>query len=301
MGRSNASACYRELGAELRKRREAAGLIGEDIVRVTGWHRSKVSRVEMGQAEISVVDAIHYLAACKVFATEARDLLGLCRDAERKLGYWLSPHGEWLEDTLDSLIYHEATAERSGIYEPLVIPGLLQTSRYARVLIGRSPGLPQEDIDDAVRLREERQQVLHRPQAGRFVFFVQEQALRLRIGSRSVMHDQLLKLVLMAALPNVSLRVIPAVAAERGLFGGPFQLFEYRDHKPLVYLDHTCSGIFVEDQELVGGYRGLLAKISSVALDEGESRAFTAELADALDRRSRRRDAGIYELEEEQH
>lgn len=73
MGRNNAGACYRELGAELRKRREAAGLVGEDIVRVTGWHRSKVSRVELGQSEISVVDAIHYLAACKVFVTEAGD------------------------------------------------------------------------------------------------------------------------------------------------------------------------------------------------------------------------------------
>jgi transcriptional regulator with XRE-family HTH domain len=48
MGRSNASACYRELGAELKKRRQAAGLVGEDIARATGWHRSKVTRVELG-------------------------------------------------------------------------------------------------------------------------------------------------------------------------------------------------------------------------------------------------------------
>lgn len=79
MGRNNAGACYRELGAELRKRREGAGLVGEDIVRVTGWHRSKVSRVELGQSEICVVDAIHYLAACKVFVTEAKEILDLCR------------------------------------------------------------------------------------------------------------------------------------------------------------------------------------------------------------------------------
>jgi hypothetical protein len=85
-------------------------ITGDDIGRVTGWHRSKISRIELGQAEIGVVDAIHYLAACKVFASEATEVLALCRDAERKLGYWLSPHGEWLEDTLNSLIYHAATA-----------------------------------------------------------------------------------------------------------------------------------------------------------------------------------------------
>jgi hypothetical protein len=256
--------------------------------------------VEKGQAEISVVDAIHYLAACKVFATEAKEILDLCRDAERKLGYWLSPHGEWLEDTLNSLIYHEATVERAAIYEPLVIPGLLQTRRYARVWIERTPGLPQEDIDGAVVLREERQNVLHRPTPGRFTFFVHEQALRLQVGSQSIMHEQLLKLVLMAGLPHVSLRVLPASAGERGMFGGPFHFFEYREHQPLVYLDHSCSGVFLEDGEFVADYRGLLSRIASTALNGEESRAFTAELADALDRGSRKHDAGIYELEEEQ-
>jgi transcriptional regulator with XRE-family HTH domain len=300
MGRGHASACYRELGAELCKRRKAAGLIGDDIVRVTGWHRSKVSRVEKGQAEISVVDAIHYLAACKVFASEAKDLLDLCRDAERNLGYWVGPHGEWLEDSFSSLIYHEATADRSVSYEPMVIPGLLQTRGYARAWMERTPSLSKDTIDAAVRTRGDRQQVIHRPSPGRFTFFVHEQALRLQVGSRAIMHEQLLKLVLMAALPNVSLRVLPTSAGERGLFGGSFQMYEYRDHNPLVYFSAAWNGVFLDDQEFVAGYRRLLPDMSAAALNEGQSRAFTAELADALDRRSRTRDAGIYELEEEQ-
>jgi hypothetical protein len=246
------------------------------------------------------VDVIHYLAACKVFATDAEEILTICHDAERKLGYWLSPHGEWLEDTLNSLIYHEATAQRWTTYEPMVIPGLLQTPRYARVWIEQSPGLPQEDIDAAVRLREQRQQILHRPRPAQFTFFVCEQALRLDVGSRSVMHEQLLKLVLMAGLPHVSLRVLPASAGERALLRSPLVFFEYKDHKPLVYLDHSCSGVFLEDKDFVADYRRRLRAVAAIALDEEESRAFTAELADALDQRSRTRDAGIYELEEEQ-
>lgn len=214
-----------------------------------------------------MVDAIHYLAACKVFVTEAKEILDLCRDAERK---------------------------------PMVIPGLLQTRRYARMWIERSPGLSQEDIDAAVRLREDRQQILHQPRPGRFIFFMHEQALRFQIGTKATMHEQLLKLVLLAALPHVSVRVLPALAGERALVGGPFQLFEYREHQPLVYLDHACSGAFLEDQEFVAGYQQLLSRIRSVALDEAKSRAFMAELADALDQRSTRRDAGIYEVEEEQ-
>jgi transcriptional regulator with XRE-family HTH domain len=300
MGRNHASACYRELGAELRKKREAAGLAGEQVARVTGWQRSKVTRVEHGQVEISLVDAIHYLAACRIFLTEAREVLNLCRDAVRKLGYWLSPYGEWLEDNLNSLIFHESTANRSISYEPMVIPGLLQTGQYARLLIERGPGVSREYVDATVRLREERQRILHRPQPGRFTFFIQEQALRLQVGSKAIRHEQLLKLVLMAALPNVSLRVLPATAGERALFGGSFRLFEYRDHKPLVYLSNATSALFLEDEAFVGDYRRLVPEIASVALPEAKSRAFIAELADALDQRSHRRDAGIYELEEEQ-
>lgn len=114
------------------------------------------------------------------------------------------------------------------------------------------------------------------------------------------MHDQLLKLVLMAALPHVSLRVLPALAGERGVFGGSFELFEYRDHQPLVYFSAAWNGVFLEDQDFVADYRRLLPAMASVALDKGESRAFIAKLADALDQRSHRRDVGIYELEEEQ-
>lgn len=300
MGRTNATACYRELGAQLKKRRDIAGLTGDDISRATGWHRSKVTRIEKGQTEISVVDAIHYLGGCKIFAAEAKDLLNLCTEAQRGMGYWLSTHTGWLLDSLSSLVYHESTANCSVSYEPMVIPGLLQTRRYARQRIARTPGFSAEDIEAAVRVREERQQILHRPSPGRFVFYLHEHALRLRVGSPAIMHEQLLKLVLLAAVPNVTVRVLPASAEERAMFGGPFRLLEYREHNPLAYLDHARFGLFLERREFVANYRQLVPRISSVALGAAESRAFIADLANALDQRSHRREAGIYELEEEQ-
>jgi transcriptional regulator with XRE-family HTH domain len=298
MGRNHAGACYRELGAALKKRREAAGLAGDDIGRVTGWHRSKVSRVEHGQVEISVVDAIHYLAACKVFVTDAKEILTLCGNAERHLDYWVGAGG-LLEDSFSSLIYHEATADRSIGYEPMFVPGLLQTEGYSRALMEQIPDLSGHEVDAAVRTRGERQGILRRLQPAQFTFYVHEQALRVEVGSRRVMHEQLLKLVLMAALPNVKLRVLPTLAGEKGLFGGSFQLFEFHEHHPLVYFSSACNGVFLEDQDFVTDYRRLLPGMASVALDERESRALIADLANALDQRSQRR-APIYELEEEQ-
>jgi hypothetical protein len=260
------------------------------------WDRSKVSRIENGLYSTTSVDAIFYLGACGIYRAQAMDLMRLCREAARQEGYWL----DWpqLDDSFNSLIFHESTAMRSVSYEPLLVPGLLQTSSYAAVRIAGGPQSPQE-IESLIRIRMERQLILYRRNPARFSFFVHEQALRLQVGGPAVMHEQMLHLVLAAALDNVTVRVVPADAGEKTLFGGSFRLMEFRNHKPLVYLDNVRSGFFLEDREYVDAYRHLLPDLSTVALDEGQSRKFIADLADEYDRGSQKRHAGIYELEEE--
>lgn len=181
-----------------------------------------------------------------------------------------------------------------------MIPGLLQTRRYAGVWIERTPGWSREEVEAGIRLREGRQQILHRSSPGHFIFYIHERALRLRVGSANVMHEQLLKLLFMAALPQVTLRVLPASAEVMAEFGNPFRLFEYREHNPLIYLDQRGSGLFMEDQDYVADYRRVLPRISSVALPESESRMLIAEVANTLEQESHRSVAPIYELEEEQ-
>lgn len=299
MGREHAGACYRELGAELRTRREKAGLSSAAVADATGWNRSRVSRIESGHIGIGVVDVIHYLAICGVRIPTVQDLLRLCEDAERELGYWLSPPAEQIGAGLSSLIYHESTAVRSVSYEPLLVPGLLQTPEYAGVRFLRL-ATTQEEVESLVRIRMERKAILHRRNSARFTFFVHEQALRLRVGSAATMHEQMLHIVLLAALEQVTVRVVPVEAGEKTLFGGSFRLMEFRDDGPLVYLDHVRGGFFLEDRDYVNDYRQLLPELSVVALDEGQSRKFMADLADEYDRGSRKRHADIYQLEEEQ-
>ncbi|OLF08260.1 helix-turn-helix domain-containing protein [Actinophytocola xanthii] len=298
MGRTNATACHRELGAELKKRREAAGLTGQQVAEHTGWHRTKVSRVESGHYAISPVELIHYLAACGIHRPrEFDDLTDLCRQAQRDEGYWIGRHAKWMEETGSSLIFHESTAVQCVTYEPVLVPGLLQTAGYARAALSRR-SIPPAEVETLVRTRLDRQQVLYRKHRRPFAFFVHEQALRFLVGSRSNMHDQLLHLVLIAGLPHVNFRVIPTTAGVGAILGGAFRLFEFDQHHPLVFLDGITAGLFLEDEGYVQEYRSATADLDALALDAGESRAFAAELADAYDRGSRR-NAPIYQLEEE--
>lgn len=285
MGVRNPTACYRELGAELVRIRKAARISGEVVAHRTGWTRTKVARIECGQLDSSVTDVVHYIVVCGVRLPDAAEVLELARLAERKQGYWLS--GVPGAESLRSLIFHEAAADCSIDYEPLVVPGLLQTPKYSRQQMVCGPGTTEAAVDAAVRTRLERQRILRGAEPGRFTFFVHEQALRLQVGDPALMVEQLLHLVLVAALDHVMVRVVPSSAGARSVFGGPFKLLEHAKHHALAYLDLPRSGLFLEGSQ-VDDYRKLVPDLSKIALDGAPSRRFIAALADEYDRLSHR-------------
>lgn len=299
MGTRTATARFRELGEELRRIRTKANLTGMEIAHRTGWGTTKVSRVESGHMKVSEVDLIHYLGACRVFPPQANALLALCQDAHRHSDYWLETQGDHLEDSIKALIYHEVTCGSSTSYEPQVVPGLLQTENYARAMISQYSWRQDTNVEFCVRARMDRQQILRRSIPPRFDFFVHENALRLEVGEVGTMHEQLLTLVLMSGLPSVIIRVVPSSAGSSGAFGGAFRVFRFADHRPLVYLDTTAGGLFLEESEFVATYRQLVPAIADVALDEGQSREFLAELASEHDRESEQLD-GHEQVEEKQ-
>jgi hypothetical protein len=175
--------------------------------------------MEHGRRPSTTTDVILFAVVCGLNMTEAKPLLELVRRAERKQGFYLSD--ERIGGSLQSLIFHESQAEHSIIYEPQVIHGLLQTPDYARSYITAvDSGDAEEMVAGVVRTRMERRQVLYLPNPARFTFYIPEQALRLRIGTDAVMYEQLLHLVLTAALDNVSVRIVPSAA---GAFGDAFR------------------------------------------------------------------------------
>jgi transcriptional regulator with XRE-family HTH domain len=283
MGRIRAAARNRELGDQLKKRREAAGVTGAQVAAFTGWSLSKVSRIEVGRRAIDGADLMFYLGACGIYRCQAMDLSTERRLAEAdQHGYWLRTHKPGLHESGHALIFHERAASVSTCYEPQLVPGLLQTESYIRALVAER--WPEEDADFTVQVRMGRQEILHRFRPGQFTFFISELALRLVIGDFAVMHEQMLALTLLDALPHVSVRVVPSAAT----FGGAFRVFEFAEHRPLVYLDAYLTGLIIENKEYVDPYRRLIPVIADAALDEGQSREYVAALANEYDRRSAR-------------
>ena len=297
MGRKNAPAGYRELGSALRELRKEAGLTGRNVAFRTGWDPTKISRIESGQIHLDVADVCWYLGKLQVPREVAVPLIDRCRQMGSNPGFWMTPLGERVPDALSSLLYHESTANVSTSYETQVIPGLLQTERYARTLIGGNPTYTKEDVDVSVQTRLDRRWVFNRGDCV-FCFYIHEQALRTVVGNTDVMCEQMLALTLEGNASNVDIRVIPGSIGDHPTLLGSFRVFEFEEHEPLVHLDNfAVASFWFEDQDFVAPYNRLVRNLADVAASVEESRKFIAALADEYDRGSSTH--GLRAVEEE--
>ncbi|MET0426372.1 MAG: DUF5753 domain-containing protein [Actinoplanes sp.] len=161
------------------------------------------------------------------------------------LRWWARHH---LSDECRQYTDYEAEADRITVYQPLVVPGLLQTPAYAaaasRVIL---TGYSEADIEARVQARIRRQQVIEqRIAAGaapELVVILDEIVLRRAIGDAAIIRDQLEHLVAQAQRPHVTLTVLPTALGGHPGLGGVFELLEFHDDRdPALAFIESASG-----------------------------------------------------------
>jgi transcriptional regulator with XRE-family HTH domain len=270
----------RELGEELRRVLEQAGLTGQQAAYLLGCSPSWVSRLLSGRRGGSEVDVAAFLGVCRVKSPERDRLLALCQ--EQNTPGWLQQHGTRLSKRLVTLIDHENKAVVIDDFQAIVVPGLLQTVEYAHALISRSGNVPAEEVDGRVAARLARQSLFSRERRARFTFYVHEFVLRTPVGGPAVMSDQLHHLLRMSVRPYVTLRVVPASLGAHAAMAGSFTFMEFAEFRPVTYLESTMASLFLERREETAAYRSILAALAATALGADESRELIATLATEL-------------------
>jgi transcriptional regulator with XRE-family HTH domain len=259
-GRGNSSAALHVFAAELRHARTARGLSQEQFGEVINFSGSQVGMVEAAR-RVPSLD----------FARRCDDALGGLGTLERlhellrttAFAPWFRPYVE---------MEAEATELRS--WQSMVVDGLLQTPEYARALLSVRIGVSDDEIDQRVSARLDRQVILDRPDPPLLWVVMDESVLRRPVGGPSVMLGQLEHLVDMAERSNVIVQVVrTAIGAHDGV-NGSFVIAEFADRASVVYLETALTGIIVERPDEVAAvkvsYEGLKA--------EALPRAATAEL-----------------------
>lgn len=274
----------RRLAAELRRLRERTGLTGDEVAQRLGWSGSKVSRIETHRSGVKAGDLRRLLDLYAVEAAYAEELLALARESRRK--GWLESFTANFPSEVAAYISAEAEAASFWNWEPQVVPGLLQTTEYARALfsdwMAMFPG-PSADLERRVEARLLRQQVLTREDPLQLTAVIDESVLRRQMGSSAIMRGQLERLVEASEQPNIEIRVLP-------LDGGHLiatSAFVYLTFPPvrdipmsdIVWIDHFDGVYYVEDDAAVFRYRVAFDHLLRRSLDPEDSRvAITAIL-----------------------
>jgi transcriptional regulator with XRE-family HTH domain len=257
----------RRLGAELKRCREAAGLTQENVSRHFEWHAAKVTRIETARVAVTARDVKDLLALYGVEDQDYREaLMALARLSREKT--WWTDYRDLMRP--GNFVGLEAEASSMRTWEPIVLPGLLQTEAYMRALMrsGRSSDPPKE-TDRRVSLRLKRQGRLRSPSPLILSAIVDESVVRRVIGGSDVMNEQLRHLIDTAQLPNVTLQILPFGAGEHPFLGGSAALLEFREttHPDVVYLEGLAGDLYEEQPSEVGRYRDEFDRLSAMALD----------------------------------
>src|SRR6185437_606986 len=144
----------------------------------------------------------------------------------------------------------EAQARRLRSFEPMVVPGLLQTEAYARAILSTRVGSTAEELDEAVAARIGRQRILDREHPPELWVILDEMVLRRPVGGPEIMREQLAHLTQAARRPHIVIQVIPlAAGAHEGMRGGAFVIAEFADSAAVAYQDAASSGQIIEDAD----------------------------------------------------
>jgi transcriptional regulator with XRE-family HTH domain len=270
----------RRLGIELRRLREQAGKTIDEVARVLECSDSKVSRIENGQVSASPRDVRDMLKFYGVEDERREELVEFARTA-RKKGWW-EAYGDTLAVPLVGL---EVAAHRILAYEAMVVYGLLQTEDYARAQIrAHAPEISEERVQRRVEFGMARQNLLMQEMPPTLEVILEECALRRPVGGRRVMRTQLKRLAEVAALPGVTLQVLPLGVGEHAAMTGAFTVYRFAEPSDpdVVLLEHAASDLYVENPDQIERYSSAFDRLRAAAMNPHQSASFLEALAEEM-------------------
>jgi hypothetical protein len=267
----------RRLGLELRRFREGQGVTIEVVADALGCSTSKISRIETGHTTATPRDVQAMLDVYGISGGAADELVNIAREARQK-GWW-HPYSAVLTGAYVGL---EAAANRLRAYEQQVVPGLLQTAEYAAAMLHAArPDLSPEDESRAVRVRMGRQSLLVDENPINLWVVLDEAVLSRPVGGDAVMRGQLEKLVESAALPHVTIQVLPFEAGAHAGMDGTFTILDFPETNDpsVVFAENATGGLFLEKVDELVKYATIFDAIRTTALSPEESVGLIATVA----------------------
>jgi transcriptional regulator with XRE-family HTH domain len=273
----------RELGALLRGLRTERGWTVEQVAERLAFSPSKVSRLETGLRGVSARDIRDLCDLYDVHDERRQQFIDLAAEGKRQ-AWWQSRNLPY-----STYVGLEAAAAAINDFGVGVIPGLLQTTDYARaVMTAIHPPLSTDEIEQRVAGRIERQRLLTSDNAPQFNAVIDEAVLHRLAGDRHVMSAQLMHLLAASQLKTVAIRVLPFKSGILPVPTNKFIILSFAEPsvEGVVYVEGVVgltADLYLGPREGLALYQQAFSAMWSMAASPRESREMIAARAAAFE------------------
>ncbi|ALC29337.1 MULTISPECIES: helix-turn-helix transcriptional regulator [unclassified Streptomyces] len=263
----------RRLGAELKRLREKAGVSMEDAAERIGGDKPKISRQENGRQGVSKLEIEALLELYRVSDDRLRTALTtLAREGRRK-GWW-AQYSDILTAGFQEWLSIESDAARILAFQPMLVPGLLQTVEYATEVIRcAEKDATQAERDSYIEVRKARQEIFARDNPPQYLCLLDEAVLRREVGGPAVMKAQLAQILKVNNPPKLTIQVVPFGQGWHAGTHGPFNIYSYPDPMDLdvVNLGYLDGALYLEEDDSVKRYQLAFDELRGTALTTRQS------------------------------
>ncbi|MFI6470662.1 helix-turn-helix domain-containing protein [Streptomyces sp. NPDC050516] len=257
-------------GAELRYKREAAGLTLEQLADGSFRGIPFLSQIERGERRMPLDLAQHVDEKLGTDGFFQRR----CEDARKAKQ---SGHAEYFADVAEM----ERHAESIEDWAPMLLPGLLQSKVYAKAVVRTgSPWLRPEIVDSQVSARMERAKLWEREDRPAFWAILREALIRKPLLASKEMAEQLEHIVHVVRSTQGVLQILPETMAAHPLMMGMIRVMTFPDAPPVVYTEGLHSGQLIDYPALVKDYRRSYDLLRAAALPPEASLAMIEQAAE---------------------
>jgi Domain of unknown function (DUF5753)/Helix-turn-helix domain len=250
-------------GSEVREARTRAKMSQPALGAAVGYDGTYVSKVETG----TLVPDDDFVNGLDSVFPHMNGWFARFKINSRK---WEGPYPAWFKDWVDA----EEHARVIRWWEPLLIPGLLQTVDYARELFRAWQTVEDADmVERSVGARLDRQAIFDRPDPPTLLAVLDEPVLWRHVGNSEIMQSQLEYLIDMSMRPNIAVHIVPAnVGAHTGLLGAFIVADLNGETGRVVYLETPDQGLISDAPSLAAKIVGMFEQVRSEALPKRASR-----------------------------
>ncbi len=258
------------IGVELARYRNLAKLSLTEASARTGMSKAKLGHLETGRQQQAPDDIAELLVA---YGAERRDidrLTSLTGRADEAT--WWAPWAQVVPDWLKTFVGLEGLAESEFTFEPIIIPGLLQTEEYAAAVTAGTPRVRADHGERFVGFRMARTRRLSDPDRPlRLHAVLTEGALRLAVGDPELRRAQLRHLLAMAELPTMTIQVVRPEDGLHTALNGQFVVLSFENVRSIGYVELHDGAVYLQDPDQVRTYTMVAENLQRVALGPEQS------------------------------